>query len=554
MTGSELLPGGSVSPEATVLECHAITKRFGGVAALRGADLTVKPGEVMALLGQNGAGKSTLIAIVAGLHHPDSGLIMLDGSEVEFRGARDARAAGIRVVFQNLSLVPSLSVSENLVLGQEAALRAEFGAAALRHGALDELARQALRVVGSDAKPRDVVGAMRFGERQLVEVAKALLGRGRVLILDEPTAGLGGRETERLHDVIRELRKQGLGIVYVSHRLKEVSRVADRVTILRDGLVVFTEDMGETDVPRLVNAIVGADVGASGRDNSKSPLSLAKWRVAQAEADSRASVAWKGRSAKALPTSGKAADPEHKAPTLELRAVSTGPLHGVSLTVRAGEIVGLAGVVGSGQSEVLEVAFGLRRIHKGGLFIRGKYINASSPRDAICHGVAMVGGDRQATGVIGALPVWANLELPRLAGSHLLTAVGRSRAQREAAQLVRQLGVRCDGVGVNVDTLSGGNQQKVAVGKWWWTSPSTILLDEPTAGVDISAKGEIHRQLKDLAAGGTGILVASSDFGELLDLCDRVVVMANGRVVQDLTNLDGIAEEQLNMLVQASAA
>lgn len=544
-------PGGDVP---VLLECHAVTKHFGGVTALRGANLTVKPGEVMALLGQNGAGKSTLIAVVAGVHRPDGGLIRLVGREVEFRSAREARVAGIRVVFQNLSLVPSLSVRENLVLGQEAVLREEFGAGALRRGALDELAREALRVVGSEASPRDLVGGMRFGERQLVEVAKALLGKGRVLILDEPTAGLGGRETERLHEVVRELRKQGFGIVYVSHRLKEVSRIADRVTILRDGRVVLTEEMRETDVAGLVSAIVGGEPGAprSERPSQEAASSLAGWRVAQAEADSRASIARKERLSRGVEEAGPVSAPGVAA--LEMKGVSAGPLHGVSLVVRAGEIVGLAGVVGSGQSEVLEVAFGLRRFHRGELLIQGTRISPSSPRDAIRHQVAMVGGDRQVTGVVEGLAVWTNLELPRLSDTHFWNIVSRSRAQREASQLVQKLGIKCGGIAVNVETLSGGNQQKVAVGKWWWTSPATILLDEPTAGVDVGAKGEIHRQLRELASGGTGILVASSDFGELLELCDRVIVMANGQVVEEIKDVGGLAEEQLHMLVQTSAA
>jgi ribose transport system ATP-binding protein len=489
------------------LQAKAIRKSFGGVEVLHGVDLDAAGGSVLALLGENGAGKSTLVRILAGDHAPDSGEIVIGGESHAVLDPLTARALGVRMIFQELSDAPALSVAENISLGRWPG----------RHGIvrwreLRERAVRALDELGVDIDPAAPVASLRIGERQAVEIARAISDRARCLILDEPTAALSAQEVDRLFLAVRRLRERGTAIIYITHRLDEVVQIADRVEVLRDGAVVLEREVAGTSRADLVTAMVGRAVGEvtrpedAGADPSADPI---------------------------LAFSGAASD---------------NAFADVDLRVGAGEVVALYGKLGSGTAEVAESAFGLRRLSAGTCRLRGDDHAPGAPHAAIAAGVGLVPADRQREGTFTVRSVAENLSVPswgKLSRRGLLRRASEARAYRRWHD---ELSIRSRNDPEQlIATLSGGNQQKVVLGRWLEREADVLVLIEPTRGVDVGARMEIYRVIRRLARAGMGVLVATSDYEEVVQLADRAAVMSRGRIVGDLDG-DEITTERLTEL------
>jgi ABC-type sugar transport system ATPase subunit len=479
-----------------VLSVHELRKRFGGVHALRGANLRVAAGEVHALVGENGSGKSTLLKIVSGQLRRDTGRVVLNGNEVEFRSPTEALRAGIATVTQETTLVPDLSIAENVFLGHRLARRGPMidwrGTRAQAKEALDRL-QLAL-------DPARVVRRLRPDQQQMVEIARALSTDARVLILDEPTSSLTDDEVTALFRVVRRLKEQGVAVVFVSHRLQEVFDVADRYTVLRDGITVGSGTVADVERPTLIHLMVGRELEHYA---------------------SEAAAAAHGESAE---------------PVLRVRELSlAGHIDGVSFDVGAGEIVGLAGLVGAGRSELLESIFGLHRGVGGEIRLDGRTLRLRGPRDASALGIAFVPADRKRQGLVLHMSVRDNLAMAATARLTRLRRPTRTREHGLVASAIGRLRIRTPSPAAAVSTLSGGNQQKVVLGKWLATNPRVLMLDEPTRGVDVGAKAEIYRLLSNAAANGIAVVVSSSETPELLLICDRILVMFRGRIVASLS-------------------
>jgi ribose transport system ATP-binding protein len=485
--------------DPVLLSMRGIDKRFGGVHALRHADFDLRAGEVHALLGENGAGKSTLMNILSGVVAPDAGELRLDGTPVQLDSPRRAQSLGIATIFQELDLVPGLSVAANMFLGKE--LMRPGGMLDGRR--MQRAAQAQLHAAGIDVDAGRAVADLSIGQRQLVAIAKALAHATRILIMDEPTAALTATEAERLFAVVRALREKQVGIIYISHRLEEVPRVADRVTVMRDGRVVgqLPADARQAE---LVELLVGRKLTdlfpphARRRGEELLRLQEARYRPAR-------------------PPSGWTAP------------------DGVTLTVHAGEIVGLAGIMGAGRTELLTALYGAapRGQWEGRVEVSGRPADIGSCTRARRAGLAFVTDDRRGSGLMLRLPVGRNLVLSILASLSPFGVMSPGREAGVVARAVRRFDIRPPRGDIPVGNLSGGNQQKVVLGREILGGPRLLLLDEPTRGVDVGAKGEIYQQLRGLAEQGLGVLVASSELPELVGLCDRVVVMRGGRSVAE---------------------
>jgi ABC-type sugar transport system ATPase subunit len=482
-----------VSAAAPILHAEGMHKRYGGVHALRGASLSVFPGEVHALVGENGSGKSTLLKILSGQIQPDDGRITFAGEQTGFRNAFDALRRGISTVTQETTLAPDLSIAENVYLGHRMARRGGFiDWRRTRKHARDALARLAL-----DLDPATPARRLRPDQQQMVEIARALSIDARILILDEPTSSLTDDEVEALFGIVRKLGEDGVATIFVSHRINEIFAVADRVTVLRDGHTVGGGPAGDFDRAKLIHLMVGR------------ALEDAAAHEQQADAGEGSVLRVRGLG---LP----------------------GLLEDVDLDVAAGEIVGLAGLIGAGRSELLESLFGLRRA-QGAVRVGGRDVLYRNPRQAIRDGVAFVPADRKLQGLVLDMTVRENLMMAATSRHARLRYPSPARELAAVDDVVSSLQIRAPSPRSLVSTLSGGNQQKVVLGKWLMTKPKVLMLDEPTRGVDVGAKAEIYRLLFEAATSGIGILVSSSENPELLTLCDRIIVMFRGRVASVLT-------------------
>jgi ribose transport system ATP-binding protein len=509
------------SSGAPLVRVQGMTKSFGGVRALRGVSLEVRPGEVHALLGENGAGKSTLIKILSGVHSFDSGTIEIDGAAVVFNSPAESREAGIAVVYQDLSLVQSLSVGANLMLNREPTSRFGF----LKKRQLMAEAGDFLKKHNIPLDPRATVGSLPFAYRQMTEICKALMGRVRVLILDEPTSALTSDEEQILFDAVETVVRQNVGVIYVTHRLNEVFRISNRVTVLRDGANVGTFNTAETDMRTLVAAIVGP----------KHATAAAKERL-------------EGEALREREPSVRSGGHE----LLTLTSVVNDRLRGVDLSLRSGEIHGLAGLIGSGRTEILETVFGLRKIDRGEVRLHGSIERIRGPDEAIEKGIALVPEDRQVQGLVLDHSIERNFSLPRLPHFSWASWVKRGAETEETETAIARLSIKAPGPSTRVRNLSGGNQQKVVFAKWNNARTRILLLDEPTVGVDVGAREEIYGLVRQAAQSGAGVLVASSDLSELILLCDRISVIVDGRVVATL-GPDAFGDaEHLHQFIQIS--
>ena len=497
-----------MDPAATlqpVLEAHDICKCFPGVRALHRVSLCVYPGEVLALLGENGAGKSTLMKILAGVQEADSGEILLEGQPQRLGSVRAAVERGIALIHQELNLAGNLDIGANIFLGRE-----PHWLGVVKRRQIDRDSQRVMRRVGLSVSPRTPVGSLPIGKQQMVEIAKALSVDARVLIMDEPTSSLSLKETEALFAVVQQLRQQGVSVIYISHRLGEVRQLADRVVVLRDGENAGELAREEIEHDRMVRLMVGRDVS--------------KFYARQPH---------------------QAGDP-----VLQVRNVISPdfPAHAVSLHLRAGEIVGIAGLVGAGRTELLRVLFGIDRPLGGEIQVGGRPRRFRGPADAIAAGVALVPEDRKQAGLILEMSLQHNVGLAGLKSWALPGGLLNRRRERETTrEMVDRLRIRTPHVGQAVRNLSGGNQQKVVLGKWLAMGPRVLLLDEPTRGIDVGAKEEIYRLMEALAARGVAVLFVSSEMEEILGISDRALVMHEGRLAGELQG-DDLNEERVMQL------
>ena len=481
-----------------VVEASDLTKQYPGVLAVDGAHLRVDRGEIVGLVGKNGAGKSTVIKILAGAVKPDRGTIRVGGTVVHYSGPDKAQRLGLSFVHQELLDVPGLTVAENVFLGLGYPKRWGFQ---VDVAALNRAAEPHLAAVGLNVDPAQPAGSLRLAERRLVTVARALAWRSSLIVFDEPTAALTDGEVAHLHRVIRDLREQGIGIVYVSHRLDEIQTLTDRVVVMRDGRTVADRATASLDRASLIAEITGAEAAA-------------RRTVALAPPDPSAT------------------------PLLEvedLAAQANGP--GVSLSVRPGEVLGIAGLVGSGRTELLRLIYGADRAARGTIRWNGEPVRITSPRSALELGLAYLPEDRRADGNVQGFNVRENATLSSLDRSRVARwlPVPSVRAERAATwDVMRKLGVRAPSPEFPVQWLSGGNQQKVVFARWLLRGARVLLLDEPTQGIDVEAKAEIYEIVRQLASAGAGVVFVSSDFSEMALMCHRVLVMSQGRIVREL--------------------
>ncbi len=475
------------NPPEPIVELRGIAKHFGGVQALQGVDFRLFPGEVHALVGENGAGKSTLVKILAGIHKPDAGVVKVGGEVVELRSPTQAQALGIAVVYQEPMLFPDLDVDENVFMGRHP--RDRFGRVDWKrmHREVDQLLAS-LDVPLSSHTP---VQGLSVAEQQLVEIAKALSLRARVLVLDEPTAALSSHEVDELFAIVKQLRERDVAVLFVSHRLEEVFRIADRLTVLRDGKHIITAPVSEMNTEEIIKHMVGREL------SNLFPKSEA----------------------------------EIGEVVLEVRHLTRpGVFADVSFQLRRGEILGFAGLVGAGRTEVARVLFGIDRAESGEIWLNGKKVRIRSPQHAMDYGIAYVPEDRHQHGLVMNFSIAANVTLAILQQVSRLGLLDPRREQKIAGEYSSRLRIRSAGVEQLVNALSGGNQQKVVLSKWLATNPSVLILDEPTRGIDVGAKAEVHHIISDLAARGLAIILISSELTEVLAMADQVIVLHEGRV------------------------
>jgi rhamnose transport system ATP-binding protein len=484
---------------APLLEVRGVSKSFGAVAAVRDVSFPLHGGEIHALVGENGAGKSTIVKILAGVHRPDAGAVVLDGTELSLAGPADAQAAGIAVIYQEPTLFPDLSVAENIFMGRQPLGRGRR----IDRAALDRATTELFARLGVPIDPKRPARGLSIADQQIVEIAKALSLDARVVVMDEPTAALSGVEVERLFGVARSLRDAGAAVLFISHRFEEVTALCDRVTIMRDGGHVSTDPLADVTVDEIVRRMVGRDLGTLFPKQDVEPGDV----VLEVEGISRAGV-----------------------------------FTDVSLTVRAGEIVALAGLVGAGRSEVVRAVFGVDPRDAGTVRVAGAELPPHSAKAAMAAGVALVPEDRRQQGLVMDLSIQRNVTQTRLRSLTRLGLLLGDGERRLAREWTARLQTKYQRLDDPVHTLSGGNQQKVVLAKWLATAPKVLIVDEPTRGIDVGTKAEVHRLMSALAADGVAVLMVSSELPEVLGMADRVLVMREGRLVRELSRAEASEE------------
>ncbi|MFV2198355.1 sugar ABC transporter ATP-binding protein [Nocardiopsis sp. LOL_012] len=485
--------------QAPPLALVDVTKSFGSVRALRGLSLELRAGEIHALVGENGAGKSTLVKTIAGVHRPDTGQVLVDGRAAEFHAPADSQRAGVAVIYQEPTLFPDLSVAENIYVGRQP--RTRFGT--IDRAYMRQRSREAFARLGVDIDPDRPARGLSIADQQLIEIAKAITREARVLIMDEPTAALSGVEAERLFKVARSLRDSGAALLFISHRFDEVFSLCDRITVVRDGAFVSCDPTADLDVDTVVRRMVGRDVSDLFPKTETTPGDT----LLEVEGLTRA-----------------------------------GAFSDVSFTVRAGEIVALAGLVGAGRSEVIRAVFGVDRYDSGTVRVHGEPLAPGRVKAAMDAGMALVPEDRRQQGLVMESSIERNSTSTR---RRALSRFGwlASRAERDSARhWGERLQLKFGALGDTVGTLSGGNQQKVVLAKWLSTEPRVLFVDEPTRGIDVGTKSEVHRLLSELAGEGLAIVMVSSELPEVLGMADRVLVMHEGRVTAELDRSEATEE------------
>ena len=483
-----------------ILEMIDVSKNFPGVQALKNVSFRLRPGTVHALMGENGAGKSTLMKCLIGLYQMNGGKVLLRGEEVHIKNPAEAAKAGIAMIHQELSTVNERSVAENLFLGRQPLKAGLF----VDHKAMYKQARELLDGLGMPISPYEKMGNLTVAKMQMVEIAKAISYNSDVVIMDEPTSALTTKEVEQLFEIIASLKAKGVAIIYISHKMDEIFRISDDITVFRDGAMVGTGAAKDFDIQSLIKMMVGRDL-----DEMYPKI-----------------------------------DCEIGEEVMRVEHLSAGDAFSdVSFTLHRGEILGFAGLVGAGRTELLETLFGLRHKTGGKVFIKGRETHIASPADATKYGLAMLTEDRRRTGIIPVSTVKDNIIVANLrAYVNALRLMSKRKMQRDADEYVKKLNIRTTGTEVRVQDLSGGNQQKVLVARWLLTNPDILLVDEPTRGIDVGAKAEIHSLITQMANDGKAIIMVSSEMPEVLGMCDRMLIMHEGRMTGILSREEATQE------------
>jgi ribose transport system ATP-binding protein len=505
--------GGPQEARTAMLTLAGISKSFPGVRALGGVDLEVRPGEIHGLLGENGAGKSTLIKVIAGAYAADEGEMRFDDAPARWSSPREAKRHGIHVVYQEFALFPQLSVAENIFVGHERCNRLGI----VDHARTRREANELLQKLGVALDVDAAVSSLSVADQQMVEIARAMVHNVKLLVLDEPTAVIAGREVALLFDRLRRLRESGVSVLFISHRLDEVFAICDRVTVLKDGRLVGTHDIADVTPERLISMMVGRDFG------DLFPPRLAAARIGET--------------------------------VLRTEGVAIGErVRDISIELKAGEIVALAGMVGAGRSELALGLFGAVPILEGTIHLNGSHFTSMTPARAIQLGMGLVTEDRKAQGLAMLLDIAANVTGPALSEVARYGLVDRRLENEIASREIERYRIACRGPGTKVATMSGGNQQKVIVARWARICKSVLILDEPTRGIDVGAKAEIYRIMRELAASGVAILMISSELTEVIGMADRVIVMREGRVTGELDGFEATEESIMHLATSERAA
>lgn len=492
--------------QSILLDIHKLTKRFPGVTALDNIDLTVQRGETHVLLGENGAGKSTLVKILSGIYRADSGSITFDGKPYQPATPRDGIQAGVRLIHQEFNLLGYLSVAENILFED---IPSHSGLVDFR--SLNARAQALLDEIGLDISPRMPVERLSVAQKQMVEIARALSSESKLLIMDEPTAALTNKEISRLFEIIHRLKARGVTIIYISHRLQEIYEIGDRFTVLRNGQRVATQALGDAKIDDIVKMMVGREL----------------------------TEAYPFRALEPGPILFRVED---------LKPV--GAPHSISFSLRRGEILGIAGLVGSGRTEVLRAIFGADPKGQGTLQLEGQTIRVKRPKDAVKYGISLLTENRKEEGLVLDMPCYANITLTNLAAIARGGLLQTDRESRVAKGLVEKLGVKTPSINQYVGNLSGGNQQKIVMAKWLFRNAKLLMVDEPTRGIDVGARYEIYQLLGDLAAAGKGIILVSSDLPELMGICHRILVLSKGKLTGELERAEFDQERILSFAYQ----